>query len=499
MKPLIVTRALTVVFFVLLGVSALYSAPNPQKPDESNGSDIQAAVAEDSLQSEKEQLGKDLFFDTSLSNPAGMSCSTCHDPTVSFTYPESETNEKFGPVPGAIPDRSGFRIPPSISYAYLLPQGPPYFNTNVSSYVGGLFWDGRAANLQAQATMPFLNPNEMNDLVHNVGSPAMVVHNIHEAPYAPLFREVYGETIFEDTTEAYKDMADAITAYEKTPIFAPFSSKYDMWLQGKATLTADELDGLRLVTGSWTGRRGGAPYYKIIDGKRVFRDALCSLCHGIPNDPKKGPDLWTNTCYANIGVPRNTNNPYYKLTDEVTDPAGYNPLGIDFVDLGLGDYLYPALGLPVGNIGPGSNGRGDYLQINGTFKAPSLRNVAKVPYPGFVRAYMHNGVFKSLKEVVHFYNTRNLTTVPGEVIDFTRPDPYAGLLGTPLWPEPEYPSPVTLQNPTGLPGDNHFTPPGSIVANVGGESSSPAQVGNLGLTDDEENHIVEFLETLSDQ
>jgi cytochrome c peroxidase len=208
--------------------------------------------------------------------------------------------------------------------------------------------------------------------------------------------------------------------------------------------------------------------------------AQCVLCHGIPDDPSQGPDLWTNTCYANVGVPRNPDNPYYTETNSRTDPAGYNPLGYDFVDIGLGDYLYPEMGLPSGNEGPGNNGQGDFLAINGAFKAPTLRNVDLRPYSGFVKAYFHNGVFKDLKTVVHFYNTRNLTTKPGEVIDFTQPNPYANLEGTPLFPEPEYPSPVTLQNPQGLPG------------------SSAAQVGNLGLTDQEENDIVAFLQTLSD-
>ena len=66
-----------------------------------------------------------------------------------------------------------------------------------------------------------------------------------------------------------------------------------------------------------------------------------------------------------------------------------------------------------------------------------------------MKSYMHNGVFKSLKQVVHFYNTRNLTTLPGEVINFNNPNPYARLRGKPLWAAPEFPSPVTLQNPSG--------------------------------------------------
>ena len=38
---------------------------------------------------------------------------------------------------------------------------------------------------------------------------------------------------------------------------------------------------------------------------------------------------------------------------------------------------------------------------------PTLRNVDKRPRPDFIKAYGHNGYFKSLKEIVHFYNTRD--------------------------------------------------------------------------------------------
>jgi cytochrome c peroxidase len=271
--------------------------------------------------------------------------------------------------------------------------------------------------------------------------------------------------------QVYLLISQAIAAYESTSEVSPFNSKYDAFVAGKVELTASELNGLRLVTGSMTGRPGGPPSPK---------NAFCVLCHGIPSDPKSGPDLWTNSCYANIGVPRNPKNPYYTQTNTKTNPLGYNPLGAAYVDLGLGGILYPANQLPPGNLGPGNNGQGDFLAINGTFKAPTLRNVDKRPAAGFVKAYMHNGVFKSLEQVVHFYNTRNLTTQPGEAIDFTRPNPYAGLVGKPLWPTPELPSPVTLQNASGALG------------------SVNAQVGNLGLTPQEEADIVAFLGTLSD-
>jgi cytochrome c peroxidase len=169
------------------------------------------------------------------------------------------------------------------------------------------------------------------------------------------------------------------------------------------------------------------------------------------------------------------------MTNSKTNPAGYNPEGKAYVDLGLGGFFYPfQYNLPPGNVGAGSNGQGDFLGINGDFKAPTLRNVDKRPNPGFVKRYTHNGYFTDLKTIVHFYNTRNLTTAPGEVIDFTADEPYANLVGKPLWPAPEYADPTTLQNPSGAP------------------DSQSAQVGNLGLTSDEENDIVAFLKTLTD-
>ena len=473
------TRSLIAATSGFIALCGTLFVPNAAKPHLNSALGIAPAEAA-APDLGKAVLGQALFFDTRLSQPTGMSCATCHSPDAGFTSPNAEVNRKLGPVAGIVPGRFGFRKPPTVAYAAFIPVGPPHYDPAVSAFVGGQFWDGRAPDLAAQATMPFQNPNEMNNFLHGVGNPNQVVSQVAKGPYARLFQAVYGPHIFEQPAQAFQDIAEAIAAYEKSPVVSPFDSKYDYWRKGQAQLSPDELDGLRLVTGSWSGRPGGTPYYKIIGGQKVLRNAQCVLCHGIPADPKTGPDLWTNTCYANIGVPKNAANPYYTETDAKSNPYGYNSLGKDFIDIGLGDFLYPQMGLPSGNAGPGSDGNGDFLQINGTFKAPTLRNVAQVPDPGFTKCYMHNGVFKSLKQVVHFYNTRNLTTYPGEVIDFTQDDPYQALKGKPLWPSPEYLSTDTLQNPQGLPG-------------------SPAgQVGNLGLTDAEEDHIVAFLKTLTD-
>ena len=425
-------------------------------------------------------LGKALFNDKSLSEPAGMGCVSCHSPETGFSYPNSILNAYFGPVKGVVNGRAGDRKPPSAAYAPYLPTGVPHYDNDAIAWVGGLFWDGRASDAVAQAKGPFLNPNEMNNLVHELGSPKSVVDKIKKGPNALLFKEVFGEKVFLlPVTEVYDLVARSIVAFEASPEVSPFTSKYDAYLEGKAQLTPKELLGLRLTTGTLNGRPNGIPFRK---------SAHCMDCHGTSEDLTKAPDIWTNSCYANLGVPRNNANPYYRVTDSRSNPRGFNSYGKGYVDLGLGGFLYPFYGLS-----PGDPEHGDPLRINGAFKAPTLRNVDKRPYPGFVKSYMHNGVFKTLKDVVHFYNTRNLTTEPGEVIDYTKSHPYEGLKGKPLWGKPEYMDRNTLINPTGMGAG-----PGSRTASAPVGDLDAMQIGNLLLTDDQEDAIVAFLKTLSD-
>jgi cytochrome c peroxidase len=96
----------------------------------------------------------------------------------------------------------------------------------------------------------------------------------------------------------------------------------------------------------------------------------------------------------------------------------------------------------------------------GRFQVPTLRNVDKRPNPDFVKAYGHNGYFKSLKSIVHFYNTRDILRRCGTND--------AGA-GTMCWPAPES-------------ADNMNT----------------KFVGRLGLSDEEENALVSFMQTLTD-
>jgi cytochrome c peroxidase len=98
---------------------------------------------------------------------------------------------------------------------------------------------------------------------------------------------------------------------------------------------------------------------------------------------------------------------------------------------------------------------------------------------------MHNGVFKSLKDVVHFYNKRNIAVdASGKEIAFDlRKGPPSGY--TPVFPPPEVLD--NVQNVTGA------TPAQATSA-----TESNGQVGNLQLSAQQEDDLVNFLKTLTD-
>ena len=413
-----------------------------------------------------EKLGKFMLYDHTLSDPPGYSCASCHIESTGFTGPSSEINQSDGPMPG-VTGLFGPRKPYTYGYAAFSPEGP-FFDSNVQMWIGGQNWDGRAADLAAQAQGPPIAPISMNNTP--AGTPPhqfspLLAAKLAKRPYTPLFKRVYGKSVFKLSTpqQIYELFSEGVAAYESSPEVSQFSSKFDAALAGSYTMTPSELNGMNLY----------------------FGQAQCFRCHSSANFPAlqrttQGRNVFTMYNFASIGIPKNPNNPFYQETQ-------LNPRGLNFVDFGLGSNANGALdGTKFFNTTPG-----DIPQFAGLFQTPTCRNVDRRPSPDFVKAYMHNGVLKSLKDVVHFYNTRNLTTQPGEVIDFTQPNPYANLVGTPLWPTPEVPSPVTLTNPTGAPplAPGVAPPPGT---------NGFGQIGNLGLTDQQEDDVVGFLATLSD-
>ena len=170
---------------------------------------------------------------------------------------------------------------------------------------------------------------------------------------------------------------------------SPFSSKYDYYLQGLVQLTPQEQQGLTLFNGKGN----------------------CGSCHTSKPGPKGEPPLFTDFTYANLGIPKNPENPYYRMDRVNVDGKPINPEGANWVDLGLADFLRTSDDPAWRDKAPESRGK---------HRVPTLRNVDKRPSPDFPKAYMHNGVFKSLEDVVHFYNTRD---VPGGKLAGSRSAP----------------------------------------------------------------------------
>src|SRR5450759_3891021 len=170
---------------------------------------------------EQEQLGKDLFFDTNLSTPPGLACAGCHGAEVGYTGPDAAINAAGAVYEGAVAGRFGNRKSPSAAYA----GDSPILQWDVTTWVGGMFWDGRATGwtlgdpLAEQAQGPFLNPLEQNN-----ASAQVVIDKVLASNYHDLFLQVCT-----DPAKRYECVGRAIAAYERSAEVSPFTSKYDYW------------------------------------------------------------------------------------------------------------------------------------------------------------------------------------------------------------------------------------------------------------------------------
>jgi cytochrome c peroxidase len=324
------------------------------------------------------QLGREFFYDASLSSSGKLSCASCHSPDHAYGPPND------GPVMLGGPDlsRQGARAVPSLTY---LERQPPFSigpeqsdddnivpvaqmaalgqqssrakktaRATVASAAnivpqGGVFWDGRADTLQDQALFPLLDPREMDG-----GSLEIVAEKLRRAPYAERFVGLFGAGVLANSRLLVSEAMFAVARYQfEEPSFHPYTSKYDFWLEGKARLSESEWRGLQL-----------------------FNDpdkANCGGCH--LSDPTRDglPPLFTDHQYEALGAPRNV-----ALADN-RDPSHF--------DLGV--------------CGPQRTDIADQTQYCGMFLTPTLRNTATR------RAFFHNGVFSSLQQVLDFYNFRD--------------------------------------------------------------------------------------------
>jgi cytochrome c peroxidase len=294
-------------------------------------------------------LGRAIFFDPSLSDPAGTSCASCHDPKRAFAGNHGSTN---GVALGSRPDHFAKRNTPSVLYLQFVRKFHLHWEEDapqVGAYAG-FFWDGRVDSLVDLVKQPLLNPNEMNG-----GDPGRVAATLAAATYAEDFRREFGEKVLDDPNATLEALGEAVNAYLLSPEMSPFSSRYDDYVRGQEQLTPIETTGLALFKDP---AKGG-----------------CSGCHKLNDrspDPKNS--LFTDFEFDAVGAPRN------RALPATRDPS--------YFDLGLcerGDADYKA----------------KTAEFCGKFRTPSLRNVA------VRQRFMHNGVFTNLRDVVAFYATRD--------------------------------------------------------------------------------------------
>jgi cytochrome c peroxidase len=412
-----------------------------------------------------ESLGQSIFFDTQLSIRRNQACATCHVPEAGWVGNDSQINQ-FGAVyEGSLTARFGNRKPPSSAYASVAPIFYADFGNRLLGdndpelaldplFVGGNFWDGRATGWELgnpaadQAQGPFLNPVEQA-----LPDAACVVNRVCEGQYGTLFKEVWGSGICtiswpkninalcstpgaevplspqdrQKVDNAYDRVALSIAAFEGSKVSNAFTSKIDAHRAGLYDFTTQEELGRQLFRGK----------------------ALCSQCHVGTEGPGAPPPLFTDFTYDNLGVPKNPLNPFLLSNPDWADPglAGFLETVAffdQFADANLGKQKVPTLR----NVALGSCEALESAESSGSC---------------VTKAYMHNGYFKSLKQVVHFYNTRDVKPVcPG---DFTA----TRAMAEGCWPPPE------------------------VAENVNVD-----ELGNLGLTDEEEDALVAFMEAMSD-
>src|SRR3984893_16995365 len=443
-----------------------------------------------------ETLGELMQNHKNISPGKNQACASCHMPYAAFSGPIPSVNLTMIAYPGTVHFRAGKRTAQRYTYAPFFPV--LQFNAEQGLFFGGNFWDSRATgyllrNPDAdQADHPPVDTQEM-------GNPdtACIAFKLSRAVYRPLFELVWGKGSFdinfppetanicatpggdasvggnnppvnlsaEDrnlANEVYNHWGQSIDAYEQSVQVSAFSSKFDAFLKGKATLTKDEMAG-----------------YNLFHGK-----ANCNSCHldGRGTTLKSGQtDTSTAaqvnpvfTCFgsANEGLPLNPRDAFFYQT--TPDFLGFtaNPLGFGYRDFGLATFLRSGFGSAPN---PNVFWRQFAPSVDGQMQVSSARNVAmtppqcpttEAPGPYFQKEFFHNGYIKSLKQLVHFYNTRDVQGIAFDVTSGHCPDGTIEKVN--CWTRPEVRNNIDMTT------------------------------GNIGLTDQEEDQIVAFLQTLTD-
>ena len=336
-------------------------------------------------------VGRQIFFDANLSGSGKLSCASCHDPAnhygpptgsaivyggpdmhspgvravPSLTYLSFQTNFYIGPDPAGDSDVVP-TLPQLAEAAQSTTRAVKTAQSTVQSAAnivpaGGLFWDGRADTLQQQAMGPLASPYEMDG-----GSVQTIAAKMAAAPYASTLKQLFGDGIFSDPSVALAEALFAVARYQiEDQDFHSYTSKYDYWLEGRARLSPAEMRGYMLFNDPAKGD--------------------CGACHLDQPTPDHRPPQFTDTQYEALGVPRNPDV-----------PANQDP---HYYDLGL--------------CGPYRTDLQAQTQYCGMFLTPTLRNAATR------KVFFHNGDYHNLRDVVEFYNLRDVD--PGKIYP-TGPD-----------------------------------------------------------------------------
>ncbi len=310
-------------------------------------------------------LGRAMFDDPGLSADGRLACATCHDPAAAFG-PNARTPNPFA---DADPAHAGTRAIPSLRYAQFAGRFTEHTVDDEETHgvdggpTGGLTWDGRADSAREQALIPLFAAHEMGN-----ADAASLARRVAGARYADEFRRAFsapGRDVFADPKQVVEWMALAFEVFEQGREFAPFDSRYDRWLAGRAALTASEERGLKLYRDPTKGN--------------------CETCHPSRRTAAGGAPLFTDAGFIAVGTPRRAGLPAIVAT---TRPVLASEARGSDVDLGL--------------CRSGRPGLSDDPSYCGRFRTPTLRNVATRT------SFFHNGALHSLREAVAFYATRDI-------------------------------------------------------------------------------------------
>jgi cytochrome c peroxidase len=398
-----------------------------------------------------EILGKLMNFDKTISPFNNVACSSCHMPYAGYSGPIPSVNLTMVAYPGSVHFRAGKRTAQRYTYSSYFP--PLQYDAVQGLFFGGNFWDSRATGYKLrspdadQSQGPPVDPNEM-------GNPdtACVTYKLSLAPYRPLFELVWGAGSFDITWPAntaqicatpngasvfngnatpialspsdrtrsnndYDHWAQSLSAFEHSLSVSPFTSKFDAFLAGNYTMTAEEAAGFALFNG-----RGNCNSCHL-DGRSTA--PAPSVKHGGVNPGGKDTGATADvtpvfTCFgsANEGLPKNPRVALYYET--MPDFFGFtpNPGGFTYTDFGLGTFLRSGFGSAPN---PNASWKQYASSVDGQMQVMTARNVAltptscpttEAPGPYFQKEFFHNGYIKSLKQLVHFYNTRDLYRQP---------------------------------------------------------------------------------------